>query len=83
MQGPSMTNTYIQITVIQPGGDQMTTTHAVNLLLQNLPPESRLEHHLPGLVNNLLSVAALVDAGCKVFFHRTGCKVAFDGAIIL
>ncbi len=71
------------ITVIQPGGDCMTTTHAVNLLLCNLPPEARLRHCLPGLVNNLLSIAALVNAGCKVFFHRTGCKVAFDGTVIL
>jgi hypothetical protein len=46
----------------------MTTTHALNLLLWNLSPEARLGHHLPGFVNNLLSVAALVDAGCKVFF---------------
>jgi hypothetical protein len=34
-------------------------------------------------VNNLLSVAALVDAGCKVFFHCTGCEVTFDGTVIL
>jgi hypothetical protein len=61
----------------------MTTTHTVGLLLWNLPPEARLGHHLPGLVNNLLSVAALVDAGCKAFFHCTRCKVTFDGAIIL
>ena len=61
----------------------MTTMLTVDLLLWNLPPEARLEHRLPGLVNNLLSIAALVDVGCKVFFHRTGCKVTFDGAIIL
>jgi hypothetical protein len=79
----NMTNTDIQITVIQPGDNRMTTTHAVNLLLQNLPTEARLGHPLPGLINNLLSVSALVDAGCKVFFHYTGCKVTFNGAIIL
>jgi hypothetical protein len=37
----------------------------------------------PGLVNNLLSIAALVDACCKVFFHCTRCKITFDRAIIL
>jgi hypothetical protein len=78
-----MTNTDIQITIIQPGGDRVTTTHAVNLLLWNLRPEVRLGHRLPGLVNNLLSVAALVDTGCKVFFHCIGCEVTFHGAIIL
>jgi hypothetical protein len=60
------------ITVIQPGGDCMTTTHAVNLFLRNLPPRARLGHPLPSLVNNLISVVALVNAGCKVFFHCTG-----------
>ncbi len=79
----TMTNADIQITVIQPGGNRTTTTHAVDLLLQNLPPEAQLGHRLPGLVNNLLSVAALVDTGCKVFFHCTGCEVTFNGAIIL
>ena len=61
----------------------MTTTHAVDLLLRNLPPTARLGHRLPGLVNNLLSVATLVDAGCDVYFHRTGCEVSFDGKVIL
>ncbi len=61
----------------------MTTTHAIDLLLQNLPPEVHLGHCLPGLVKNFLSIAALVDAGFKVFFHCTGCKVTFNGAIIL
>jgi hypothetical protein len=45
--------------------------------------EAQLGHYLLGLVNNLLSVAALVDAGCKFFFHCTGCKVTFDGTVIL
>jgi hypothetical protein len=61
----------------------MTTTHAVDLLLCNLPPEAQLGHHLLGLVDSLLSIAALVNAGCKVFFHCTGCNVTFDGTVIL
>jgi hypothetical protein len=61
----------------------MTTTHPVDLLLWNLPPEVRLGYCLPCLVNNLLSVSALVDAGYKIFLHCTGCKVIFNGAIIL
>jgi hypothetical protein len=31
---------HISITIIQPGGDRMTTTYAVDLLLRNLPPEA-------------------------------------------
>jgi hypothetical protein len=61
----------------------MTTTYAVNLLLWNIPPAARLRHCLPGLINNLLSVATLVDTACEVFFHCTGCKVTFNRAIIL
>jgi hypothetical protein len=31
---------HVSITVIQPEGNCMTTTHAINLLLRNLPPEA-------------------------------------------
>jgi hypothetical protein len=61
----------------------MMTTHAVNLLLSKLPPEARLAHQLPGLINNLFSVAILCNTGCKVFFHKTGCKVTLNGETIL
>jgi hypothetical protein len=61
----------------------MMTTHAVNLLLSKLPPEACLAHQLPGLINNLLSVAILCNAGCKVFIHKTGCKVTLNGENIL
>jgi hypothetical protein len=47
---------HVSITVIQPGGNCMTSTHAVDLLLRNLPLEARLGHHLPDLVDNLLSI---------------------------
>jgi hypothetical protein len=34
-------------------------------------------------MNNLLLVSVLVDAGCEVFFHATGCEVVFNGEVIL
>jgi hypothetical protein len=71
------------ITVIQPGGDKMRTTHAVNCLLSKLPPNAPMVHSLPGLTNNLLSVAVLCDTGCEVFFSATSCEVTFDGKVIL
>ena len=61
----------------------MTSTNTVNLLLQALPLKARLAHHLPGLTNNLLSVAALCDAGCEVFFHWYGCEVTLKGTTII
>jgi hypothetical protein len=42
-----------------------------------------MAHSLPGLTNNLLSVAVLCDAGCEVFFHATGCEVTLNGLVIL
>jgi hypothetical protein len=37
----------------------------------------------PSLTNNLLSIAVLCEAGCKVFFNATGCEVMLNGEIIL
>jgi hypothetical protein len=61
----------------------MCTTHAMDLLLQKLPPNARMAHHLPGLINYLLSVAVLCDAGYKVYFRSMGCEVTLNGEIIL
>ena len=70
----STTQPNVQISVAQPGRDCLTTTHAINLLLSNLPPEAGLAYQLPGLVNNLLSVAILCNAGCEVFFTKQVAK---------
>ena len=53
----------------------MITSHAVNLLLSKLPADAKFGHWLSGLVNNLLLVAMLCGAGCKVFFHSTHVKL--------
>ena len=79
----STTNTNVQITVLQPSGAKMTSTHAVDLLLTKLPADACLAHRLPGLINNLLSVAVLCDAGCKVSFHKHGCEVTLNSETIL
>jgi hypothetical protein len=79
----STTQPNVQSSIVQPGGDCMTTTYAFNLLLSKLPPEAHLAHQLPGLINNLLSIAILCGIGCKVFFHKTGCAVTLNGETIL
>ena len=56
---PTTANANVQISIIQPGGNKMVTSHAVNLLLRKLPTNAKNGHRLPGLVNNLLSVATL------------------------
>jgi hypothetical protein len=55
----------------------------MDLILWKFPIDVCMAHHLPGLVNNLLSGAILCDMGCEVYFHRTGCEVSFNGQIIL
>jgi hypothetical protein len=77
------THTSLGISVIQLDGTSMRTTHTMALLLQNLPPDRRMAHQFPGLVNILLSTAVLCDAGCKVYFHSTGCEVSLNREIIL
>jgi hypothetical protein len=61
----------------------MTSTHDINLLLINIPPKACLAHQLSGFVNNLLSVVVLCNAGCEVFFPKTGCEVTLDRKTIL
>jgi hypothetical protein len=61
----------------------MRTTHAVKFLLSKLPQNAHMAHSLPGLTNNLLSIAVLCDADSEVFFNATSCKVTFDSKIIL
>jgi hypothetical protein len=77
------TRTNLGISVIQPGGTSMRTTHAMDLLLQKLLPNTCMAHRLPGLVKNLLSIAAFCNTGCKVYFHNMGYKVTLNGEIIL
>jgi hypothetical protein len=60
---PASTNTHtnLGISVIQPGSTSMRTTHAMDLLLQKLPPDAHMAHNIPGIViNNLLSIAVLL-----------------------
>ncbi len=77
------THTNLSISVIQPGGTSMRTTHTMDLLLKKLPPDAHMAHYLPGLVNSLLSIVVLRNTGCEVCFHSMGCKVTLSGKIIL
>ena len=70
-------------TIIQPAGARMFTTKTLRLLLNKLPTAAREAHRAPGIVNNLVSVSVLCDAGCSVFFHPTGCEVTFNGETIV
>eukprot|EP00804_Cyclotella_cryptica_P022290 CCRYP_018111-RA/>CCRYP_018111-RA protein AED:0.33 eAED:0.46 QI:0/0/0/1/0/0/4/0/293 len=59
------------------------TTETLLLLLNKLPAQAWVAHRFPGVSNNFLAISKLVDAGCELFFHSTGCKVTYNGEIIL
>eukprot|EP00804_Cyclotella_cryptica_P012998 CCRYP_002316-RA/>CCRYP_002316-RA protein AED:0.46 eAED:0.46 QI:0/0/0/1/0/0/2/0/178 len=61
--------------VLQPKGT-LLTMETLLLLLNKLPAQAHVAHRSPGISNNLLAVSKLTDAGCELFFHSTGCKVA-------
>ena len=47
-----------------PNGSQMQTSKTIELLLPKLPLPARKGYIVPGITNNLVSVAELCDAGC-------------------
>eukprot|EP00804_Cyclotella_cryptica_P020406 CCRYP_012624-RA/>CCRYP_012624-RA protein AED:0.67 eAED:0.42 QI:0/0/0/0.75/0/0/4/0/921 len=69
--------------VMPPKGDKLLTTEDLHLLLHKLPPATRVAHRAPGITHSLVSAATLADAGCDLFFHRTGCEISLNSEIIL
>jgi hypothetical protein len=69
--------------VLQPKGHKLLTTEDLLLLLHKLPPPARVAHRAPGIAHSLVSAATLADAGCDLFFRRTGCEISLNGEIIL
>ena len=65
----------------QPDGAQMETTRTLELLLPKWPKKARRAFRTPKVTNNLVAVCELCDAGCGVYFHRTGVEVDYEGEI--
>ena len=68
--------------ILQPFIARMFNTKTMELLLAKLPKASREAHLAPGIINNLLFISVLCDAGCELFLHNTGCEISFNGEII-
>ena len=66
----------------QPDGAQMETTRTLELLLPKWPKKAQRAFRTPKVTNNLVAVCELCDAGCGVYFHRTGVEEDYDGEII-
>jgi hypothetical protein len=58
---------HVPLNVNMPNGTSIQSSHTSDLLLTDLPPQTRQAHILPGLVHNsLISVGQLCDNGCTV-----------------
>ena len=58
------------ITVMQPDGDAMVSTHTSDLDLPQLPQAARRCHILPAIKHSLILVVKLCEAGCEVKFIK-------------
>ncbi len=72
------------LTVRQPDGAQVRSSHTCSLHIENLPKNARVAHVIPGLASHsLLSVVRLCNAGCKVIFTKINCCVKYRGRTVL
>ena len=72
------------ITIRNPNGTIMTSTHTAELDLPNLPLRARQVHIVPALAqHSLISIGQLCDAGCDVAFDATTVTVRYLNNIVL
>ena len=70
--------------VTLPDGQRSTSTHTYNLDIPWLPHSTTGAHIVPGLLHSsLISTRKFYDAGCKVKFSKTGCKVYYQGKLVM
>ncbi len=62
------------ITISQPDGSKLISTHECDIDNPELPPKARAAHIVPGMAHtSLLSIKMLVDAGCNVRYQKDRC----------
>ena len=61
----------------------MFTSKTLELLLTKLPKAAQEAHRAPGIINNLLSLSVLCDAGCDVWFHDKCYEIGLNGEKII
>ena len=72
------------VSITLPDGQRITSTHTCNLDIPWLPHSITEAHIVPGLSHSsLISTRNFCDAGCKVEFDRTGCKVYYQGKLVM
>ena len=58
-------------------------TSNMQLAISKLSPHAQISHILPTIVNILLAVCELTDAGCCATSHQHGCKGGYSNKIVL
>ena len=67
-----------------PDGTIIYSTHTCNLGIPWLPHEMTEAYIIPGLArSSLISTKKFYDAGCKVVFDKTECRVHYKGEMVL
>jgi hypothetical protein len=72
------------ITIRNPNGSTMTSTHTAELPIPSLPVTARRAHIVPELrSHSLISNGTLCDAGCDVVFTTTSVIVRLHGHLVM
>ena len=72
------------LTIRNPIGSVMTSTHEAELPIPLLPLAARMAHIVPELrLHSLVSIGTLCDAGCEVIFTTTTVAVRYNNAIVM
>ena len=72
------------IKIMLPNGKTIWSTHTCNLDIPWLPDAMTEAHIVPGLSHSsLISTRKFCDAGCKVVFDMTECRVYYKNSLVL
>jgi hypothetical protein len=72
------------ITIQNPNGSIMTSTHLAELPIPDLPLTARMAHILPALQSHLLvSIGTMCDAGCDITFSTTTVTVCHNDVLAM
>ena len=72
------------IHILLPNGKRITSTHTCNLDIPWLPAYMTEAHIVPGLSHSsLISTRKFCDAGCKVVFDASECRVYYNNSVVL
>ena len=62
-----------------PSNVPISTIETRELKMNKLPPKERVAHTVPGLPENIIAGAELVDAGCKLYLDEHAAEIELEG----